>query len=111
MKYIETNEKMIDATIKIKELSDNISEQEMIHCNHYFVIQRDNGGYDGHCYERDPEVTCIFYGLTNKYMSFYENEFNEEQRKMNLIYVNYNNNAPTYGWTTEKEIPMLKKNR
>ena len=109
IKYIELNEKLINTNHKIKKLISEISEQDMIHCNHYFVIQRDNGGYDGHRYERDLEVTCVHCGLTNKYMNFYGNEFNEYQRKMNFIYVNYNYNANTYGWFSEEELPVLKE--
>lgn len=109
IKYIETNEKLVNANFKIKSLSSKIAEQDMIHCNHYFVIHRDNGGSDGHRYESDLEVTCVHCGLTNKYMNFYGNEFNEYQRKMNFIYVNYNYSAKTYGWFSEEELPVLKE--
>lgn len=109
IKYIETKAKLKSVSSEIKKLSSKITEQEMMYCNHYFVIQRDNGGYDGHRYERDYEVTCIHCGLTNKYMKFYGNEFNEYQRKMNHIYVYYNHNTQTYGWASEKELPLLKE--
>lgn len=109
IKFIEINTRLKCVNSEIKRLSSKISEQDMMYCNHYFVIQRDNGGYDGHRYERDYEVTCIHCGLTNKYMNFYGNEFNEYQRKMNHIYVHYNHNAQTYGWASEKELPVLKE--
>ena len=42
-------------------------------------------------------------------MKFYGSEFNEYQRKMNYIYVYYNHNTQTYGWASEKELPLLKE--
>lgn len=109
-RYVDANEKYIESKNKIEDLQEQIKYQNMLHCNHYFVINDVERDYDGH-----PTglytVTCIHCGLTNKFMDQYNSTLaTKEQEIMNEIFINNN----CYHWNKHgkysyQELSEIKK--
>lgn len=89
MSYIHVNHEYQKRLRRIKFLKSEIPYQKMLNCDHYFVINEVESGFDGHRTDTTYIVTCVKCGLTNKYMNSYYDPyylFNEPYLKMNEIY-------------------------
>lgn len=88
-KYISLFDEYKSTLNIIKRLEEEIPYQEMLNCDHYFVITDVEHDFDGHRTDTYNIVTCVKCGLTNRYMndccgSYFS--FDDSYSKMNEIY-------------------------
>lgn len=109
LSYIKASNELNNAQSKIEELNDEIKYQNMIYCNHYYVLHSYDSGYDGHRYEPIWKVTCIHCGLTNRYYGM--DIYDEKYAMLNYLFSKYGRFNPLecHGKFQVSEISDLKQ--
>lgn len=111
MSYIYADHEYQTYLNKINILKKEIPYQEMLNCDHYFVINEINHGFDGHRSCTDKVVTCVKCGLTNKYINFHFEPYfswNEEYIRMNEAYKQSSKTNVNHGYCDYDEIDFYK---
>lgn len=110
-KYIDADTKHAQSKNKIESLQEQIKYQNMLHCDHYFVVNDIVSDFDGHRTDRTEIITCIHCGLTNKFMNqYFWKDVSKSVQMMNQIFLD--NNCyywPRYGNCSYEEITELKR--
>ncbi len=110
-KYIDADTKHAQSKNKIESLQEQIKYQNMLHCDHYFVVNDVVSDFDGHRTDRTEIITCIHCGLTNRYMNqYFWHDTSKSVQMMNQIFIDYNCYFwPRHGNYSYEEITELKR--
>lgn len=108
IKYIESSKEYRKKINLIKDLVEEIKYQEMLNCNHYFVITKEIENFDGHRTDTYNFATCIKCGLTNEHMFDYYSPYVGEYAKMNEIYKS-NRRYTFHGHCDHSELEFYKQ--
>lgn len=109
MSYIYTKHEYESNLKQAEDLREKILYQELLICDHYFVINDVKSDFDGHRTDRTNIMTCIKCGITNSFFNYYDEDLSSKEKIMKEIF-NGNNCYwwPKHGYYSYDEIPMLK---